>query len=430
MRTHPSKRILSAILTSVSLIGALAILLAAPRATAQFRRFPAAAPAANDPALFPKPPVVEMLLHLHGGAHPRGAQVCGEISADTVWTAATGVYTVTCDVHVSAGVTLTIEPGVTVQFEHTVDDLVVSGCCTPLALEAAPIIFQPTMGAERLSTERGSWGRVAFLTGSAGVLDHARLEYGGHEDGQLYLASEQVQVLNSVVQYSADTGIVIQMVLPEAGQISPTHRQSGLASLPNVSAVITRIFLPIVTADAGSVVQPVGPVISNTQVLSNTGFYGGGLYNDAGSPTIQGNTFAGNSVSDPPWDHPGLGGGLYNGSGNPIIQNNIFTRNSNGYVAHGGGLYNDSGSPTIEHNVFTDNCAGSYGNGGGMFNRSGNPTIDNNVFSGNGAEMWGAACITIPADRPSNRTPSVTTAPRVVAPWVTEAAFTMGEMGL
>ena len=99
---------------------------------------------------------------------PEGTQVCGEISADAVWAAATGVYIVTCDVHVRAGVTLTLEPGITVRFQHANDDLIISGLLQAVGADAAPIAFRPVA-----ATEPGRWSRVAFLAGSASLYNRS-----------------------------------------------------------------------------------------------------------------------------------------------------------------------------------------------------------------------------------------------------------------
>jgi uncharacterized repeat protein (TIGR01451 family) len=269
-----------------------------------------------------------------------GISVCGSLAVNTVWTTANSPYRVTCDVGVPAGVMLTIQAGVTVQFQHAGDDLIVSGTLKAIGTGSAPIRFQPLSG-----TTPGSWGRVAFLTGSSGVLNHAILEYGGSSGGLVYIASDAVQVLNSVVRHSADTGIVIQTA---------------------------------------------SPLISATQILTNTGYnYGGGLSNDSGSPTIQNNTFTGNSAYHDycyedmegylVCDYYGHGGGVYNDSGSPLIQDNTFTGNLAG--DNGGGVYNNSGSPTIQNNTFIGNRA--YSDGGGVYNDYGSPTIQDNTFTGN-----------------------------------------------
>lgn len=295
-------------------------------------------PRALDPALLPHPPEMEALPPYSAYPGTDGTIVCGAIETDTVWTVDLSPYQVVCDISVSASVALTVEAGVLVQFEHADDDLIVAGALQAVGTEDAAIRFQPLSG-----TAPGSWGQVALLVGSSGVLDHAVLEYGGSSDGLLYVASDAVQVLSSVVQHGANFGVVIQAA---------------------------------------------SPLISATQILSNTGFWGGGLYNDSGSPTIQYNTISGNAA---PWSPSSgvsdeLGGGLYNGSGSPIIQHNTFSGNLG--FGFGGGLYNDSGHPTIQYNTFSTNSARNNA-GGGLYNAVGNPIIEKNTFSDNVA-CWGA----------------------------------------
>jgi len=266
--------------------------------------------------------------------------MCGKITANTTWTVHDSPIQVTCDVIVSRGVTLTIEAGVTVQFAHMKDDLIISGTLQTAGTESAPITFQPS-----INTMPGSWGRVAFMAGSSGMLDNAILEYGGSSSGLVYIASDAVQVLDSVVQYCSNTGIYI-------------HDSS--------------------------------PVISGTQVISNSN----GLFNDTGSPIIQNCTFSGNSGGDG-------GGGLYNGSGSPTIQNNLIINNHvSGWGSTGGGLYNGSGNPFVLNNTIYGNhaerecarqyCSGSFG--GGLYNNNGSPFIHNNIFINNealgGSGIW------------------------------------------
>jgi hypothetical protein len=273
------------------------------------------------------PPVIEALPAYAERSAAAGTLVCGTISTDTVWATAVGTYVVTCDVQVLPTVTLTVEPGVAVQFEHAGDDLIVSGTLQAAGTEVAPVVLQPLSG-----TVPGSWGRVAFLAGSAGTLEHAVLEYGGQQDGLLYVASDGVQVLNSVVRHSADRGIVV---------------------------------------DGAS------PLISGTQILSNSTVYdGGGIYILSGSPTIQENTIAGNSSLE--W----YGGGLYNESGSPIIRDNTFQDNS--APSGGGAIYKWKGSGTIQGNTFVGNSADDWA-GGGICIDSSSLAIEDNRFESNSA---------------------------------------------
>jgi len=295
-----------------------------------------------------------------------GTLISGEISTDTVWSA--GVYIVTGTVMVLPEVTLTIQPSVTVQFVESSVDLIIAGSLLANGTDGAPIIFQPQTG-----TVPGSWGQVAFLPGSSGILNHAELEYGGADAGMLYLESDLVEVLDSEIRHSADTGIVIH-------DASPTI--SGTRVLTNTGDYGGGVY-----NDSGS------PSIENNIIQGNSadcpypcysGGFGGGIYNHSGNPTIENNVIVGN-FTQAPWPYDGgFGGGIYNYSGSPSIQNNVIQGNqaklTSTWDSLGGGIYNDSGTPIIGNNDIFSNTAYS---GGGIYNISGSPIIQNNTFQGN-----------------------------------------------
>ena len=317
------------------------------------------APEIVPPRLEPLPPYSETPSLL-------GTLVAGEISTDTVWTA--GTYLVTGTVTVLPSVTLTIESGVTIQFVDSTVDLIVAGNLLATGSEGAPVIFQPQSG-----TVPGSWGQVAFLPGSSGILNHTELEYGGAAGGMLYLESDLVQVLDSEVRFSADTGIVIHDASPLI---------SGTRVLTNTGEYGGGIY-----NDSGS------PSILNSLIKDNAAIYGeghgGGIYNHSGNPTIENNVIQGNFSQRAYPYNGGFGGGIYNYSGSPSIRNNVIQGNqakeSNIYDGRGGGIYNDSGTPIIRNNDIFSNTAYS---GGGVYNISGSPTIQNNTFQGNSRSLW------------------------------------------
>ena len=106
-----------------------------------------------SPTLDFPPPELDNQLAYTENRSATGLAVCGSIVIDTIWTTANSPYQVTCDVGVSAGVTLTIQAGVIVQFQHTGDDLIVSGTLQAIGTASAPIRFQPRSG-----TTPVSWG--------------------------------------------------------------------------------------------------------------------------------------------------------------------------------------------------------------------------------------------------------------------------------
>jgi predicted outer membrane repeat protein len=129
--------------------------------------------------------------------------------------------------------------------------------------------------------------------------------------------------------------------------------------------------------------------------------FGGGLYNDNGSPTLTNLTFSGNSATVG-------GGGLYNFTGSPTLTNVTFSGNSASY--DGGGLYSEYGSATLTNVTFSGNSATEGGGlasggsprltnvtfsgnsasyGGGLYSSSGSPTLTNVTFSADSASYYG-----------------------------------------
>ena len=105
---------------------------------------------------------------------------------------------------------------------------------------------------------------------------------------------------------------------------------------------------------------------------SSTNHRGGGMYNDAGSPTVVNCTFSENSAS--------LGGGMHNEPGSsPTLTNCMFISNST--TDKGGGIYNDRSNPTLLDCVFTGNT--SVSNGGALKLVSSDATITRCSFFGN-----------------------------------------------
>ncbi|MBU2526799.1 MAG: T9SS type A sorting domain-containing protein [Bacteroidetes bacterium] len=148
------------------------------------------------------------------------------------------------------------------------------------------------------------------------------------------------------------------------------------------------------------------PTVTNITFLGNfANDFGGGMLNSGGSPSILNNTFTGNSANEFgggmanlnnvsadiincrfSGNTAQLGGGMGNSGGAPLnIINCSFSGNtaraiSDGDVALGGGMYNAFSSPTITNSTFSGNRAGF---GGGISNSSSSPTVTNCTFSGN-----------------------------------------------
>ncbi|MEO8355341.1 MAG: right-handed parallel beta-helix repeat-containing protein [Chloroflexota bacterium] len=137
---------------------------------------------------------------------------------------------------------------------------------------------------------------------------------------------------------------------------------------------------------------------------SDPAFYGGGMYNKSGSPTLSNLIFSENTATK-------YGAGMYNESSSPSVTNATFSSNS---AEYGAGMYNEGSSPSVTNATFSSNSAqrgaGMYSTlssnviltnvtfsenaasvrGGGMTVSGSSPFLTNVTFSGNTAQ-WGGA---------------------------------------
>ncbi len=88
--------------------------------------------------------------------------VSGPLDADTTWTAASSPVHVAGDLRIAAGVTLTIEPGVVVEFGRHAG-IFVDGTLVARGTAAARILFT----SSGVSPQPGFWNQIAFMPGSA-----------------------------------------------------------------------------------------------------------------------------------------------------------------------------------------------------------------------------------------------------------------------
>ncbi|HNT78375.1 MAG TPA: choice-of-anchor Q domain-containing protein, partial [Anaerolineae bacterium] len=117
------------------------------------------------------------------------------------------------------------------------------------------------------------------------------------------------------------------------------------------------------------------PTLTHATFRGNRADSGGGMRNRYSNPTLTHVTFSGNQSDD------FGGGGMDNNNSSPTLTNVAFSGNRAGYV--GGGMYNLISNPTLTNVTFSGNWAYSYG--GGMYNINSNPGLTNVTFSGNQA---------------------------------------------
>jgi parallel beta-helix repeat protein/predicted outer membrane repeat protein len=110
--------------------------------------------------------------------------------------------------------------------------------------------------------------------------------------------------------------------------------------------------------------------------------YGGAIYCNGSSPTIDNNTITENSTED-----QGNGGAIYCVNSDPSITNNIIAENNTGANGRGGAVYCLSSSPSITGNIISGNEAAT---GGAIYcDDNSDPSIINNTITGNSASYGG-----------------------------------------
>jgi hypothetical protein len=200
----------------------------------------------------------------HAVARP-ATDVC-QITGDMTWAAADSPFRTTCAVAVPAGVTLTIEPGVTVQL-GALHNINVAGRLMAVGTQESPIVF--SAGAAQ------PWGSVQLLAGSGpSEIAFARFSGGGARRVEMVgIATDQALVRDS--EFGKGAGVAV-----EIRSASPTVRSSRF-----VEAVGTG-------ADPAAALRILGasdPIIADNYFQSNAQ-EGIGMEMNA-SPRFSGNRF-------------------------------------------------------------------------------------------------------------------------------------------
>src|SRR5438876_8966215 len=184
--------------------------------------------------------------------------VTGTITKDTTWDLAGSPFLVDpCSMNVASGATLTIAPGVVVQFQLPAfgcspGSLVIFGGLVAIGTAAQPILF--TSIRDGAGAAPGDWGSIFFVSGATtSTISHAMLRYGGGS------GSGMVSILS--------------------GNSVPSLVSSSLTNTATISGAV-------------QVANSSSPTISGNLISNNS--IGVSVF--GGSPTITGNTISGNQT--------------------------------------------------------------------------------------------------------------------------------------
>lgn len=278
------------------------------------------------------------------GAKAQTSVPGGNVSG--VWTLAGSPYNVQGNIHINNANTLTIEPGVVVNFQGPYR-LRVYGRLMAVGTIADSIVFTA-------SGSNNPWEGIIFdstpPTNDTSKIIYCKLQYG--RSGNNYLHGGAIHFWN-VSKVVVSNCTITKCVAQEKGGAIYCGQNSS----------------PIITYNT----------ITNDTARFNPEGCGGGIAIDGGSPVISNNIIAYNNASH-------NGGGIYfNYNSTPIIKNNIISNNT---ASDGGGIYiSNISNAKISNNVIANNTAT---NGGGIYSTNDNQSaLINNTIVNNSADVGG-----------------------------------------
>jgi RHS repeat-associated protein/uncharacterized repeat protein (TIGR01451 family) len=302
-------------------------------------------------------------------------EVCGSITTNTTWTRSASPYVVTCNVTVSAAVTLTIEAGTIVKFENG-DSLYVNGNLLSQGSFTDLIYFTAltddsyggdTNGDGNSSQPTpGSWSHIAVLDGGQLFLDHTVVRYGGGYPGYATIMGESsvnadpvsLEISHSLLEFSNSYGITL---IDRSSHLSTLTVRHSTIQENSGNGIATGGFyggtaVGNVFLDSNDVLNNQGNgievasheavTVTNNTVLNHVR----GIRLEAETLTI-----TGNHVDD--YTEIGLIAGAISESSTLIVNNNVIT-GTDGYFAQ----YMLNGDFTITPNTYVG--TGDFGYAG------------------------------------------------------------------
>lgn len=351
-------------------------------------------------------------------------EVCGEISNDTVWSAAESPYLVTCNTTVKEGAKLVIEPGVQVRFpkatHRTKVGLHIYGELNAEGTGDQPILFT----SDEPKPHPADWGGISFYESSVGsrfdkngvytggsALQYCVIEYGGAVpwQGAVEAIGASLYLDNVIIHKNAASGIRAKngKVLLRHSRLTKNSNSlagsgGGIISYSSDVIIEDSIIYDTVSSGSGGAIYAHKSTLTlrRTKFINNeTAGSGGAVFVSDSTLIITDGTFHDNEA-------PIRGGAVYIGNETTAsIDRSVFSSNHtlptaalgegegrNTKHTLGAAMFADKSTLTIAGSLFTDNKAVTEC--GALAVRSSVLNLSTSVFIDNTAVYNGAAlCI-------------------------------------
>jgi hypothetical protein len=326
-------------------------------------------------------------LLLVGPKITRGTPVAATLSGENHWASTHSPYLVTGDVTLELLSTLTIAPGVVVEFE-TGASLVIKGELIARGTQADPIVFAGAASDQDMAR----WGSIIFDNDS---VDASFTFLHDYQAGS---------ILEWCVVEGASRGVVLKWAAPYIHHCTFRHNRTpfsvdieggaAIYMLPGSSPRVRDCRFEANVADGfgygGALyIDDAQPILQDNVFVDNTAIYGGAVSTNLMASPVVGNHFQGNSATGSGYSK---GGGLALVSSVPAVLNNTFTDNHS--VLDGGGIHVcvdcfPHATPVFFDNTITGNSAqtddpasGAGGLGAGYLRMVSDNNITDNTRNG------------------------------------------------
>lgn len=330
--------------------------------------------------------------------------VIGGVVSGT-WTLAGSPYLIQGSIMIADGTTLTIEPGVIVNFQGAYK-LLVLGRLLAIGTTIDTISFT---AADTTNGWRGIRFNKTTNNNDTSKVIYCKLQYSkatstspDNNGGAFYFNNFSKAIISNchITNCTANSGgagiycsnsgpsITYNFISNNSSSGDFLNSGGGITCVNGSNPIIANneISNNKASYSGGVFCESSNPIITNNIIFNNSSsIYGGGIYCSRCSPSISYNNISNN--------HGDFGGGISCFGSSPSITNNIISNNNTASESHGGGIYcgcysTMSSNPVITNNTISNNSAS---NGGALYcDCNSNPTLRNTILWGNRASTSGS----------------------------------------